>query len=152
MSARERLRPGPIWSLREVLEKHAYFFVSAVMALEDFKYICAAVAQQDAQEQVSPHVKRIADFGILELRKAFILSDLSDRIGPLDRLHDALNPTGGAPEMPASVLGQQVKFLAAEVRDLLETTYYFHVSAEDVPLYMGSVPTWPRSSLRRWRI
>ncbi len=106
-------------------------------AFVEFKYLCAQIANEDQNAQISPSLQRLANAALYELRKAYILSEFSDWMGPLDRLERSLNPRENDPLMPAFVIAQEVKHLIAGTRDLLEQSFYFHVDGQDVPLYIN---------------
>jgi len=141
LSTAERLipfefQPGRLWSLWEMLERHVFFFNNALGAFTEFKYLCAEIAKEGQELPLTPNLRQLANAALYTLRQAYILSDLTDHMGALERLQRSVNPEVGHPEMPAGTIAQEVKHLIAGTRDLLESQYYFHVDGYDVPSYV----------------
>jgi hypothetical protein len=130
-----------------LIDKHAYFFANALSALVEFKYLCAELSKVPDQPLTEP-LRNLANHASHQLRVGYILSEMGEHLGPLDRFDRTVNPAPGHPIMPAGVVGQEVKHLVAGVRDLLEQHFYFHVDLSDVPLYMGAEPFGERVSLK----
>ena len=119
----EAFWPGRLWSLREMLDRHVYLFVAATNALTEFRLICAKLAQSDPNLPAHDSIIEIAPKHTYLLRQAYILSDMQDKIGPLERLDNSVNVPEGHPLRNAKVLDQEVRHFLLGLRDLLEQEY-----------------------------
>lgn len=129
-----------------MLEKHVFIFNNALGVFTEFKYLCAEIAKENQDVKLSANLRKLANAALDTLRRAYILSDLSDAMGPLDRLQRTLNPEPQHPEMPAGTIAQEVKHLIAGTRDLLENEFYFHVYGPDVQFYLNKKLFGPQVS------
>jgi hypothetical protein len=130
-------RPHGLWSLWDMLEKHVFFFTNALGAFVEFKFLCAQLGKLTPEAKLPDDLRPLANSALHTLRQAYILSDLSDFMGALDRLHMSINPSVPEAEITAANIAQEVKHLISGTRDILEHQFYFHIYGQDVPFYLG---------------
>lgn len=126
-----------LWSLWDMLDKHAFYFAIGAGSLTEFKYLCAELEKYPNQP-LPENLRRVANWSIERLRQGYILSGMDEAMGPLNRLHASVNPAEGFPEPMAGVIGYEAKHLLSGLWDALESEFYFHLDQEDAPLYFSA--------------
>jgi hypothetical protein len=125
------IHPGGLWSLRVMLDRHAYLFSATIAALTSVQHMCLQVEQAGTNDPLPDGIIELSKKHLIVLRRAYIINDLSDQMGALDRLEQTLH----SPFRQTVAFGQQLRHFLLGLRDLLEQEYYFHLDPHDVPLY-----------------
>jgi hypothetical protein len=128
-----------LWSLWEMMDKHAYLFMGTATALTEFRCLCSQFSQSPTPD-APDNVLEIAKYQIPFLRHAYILSGMQDKMGPLDRLEQAVNSPLGCPLRNASTLAEQIRHFLLGLRDLLQNEFYFHLDGKDVAFFNADEP------------
>ena len=129
---------GP-WSLQELIEKHAWYFTNGASALVELKYLCASVAELGDQP-LTGNLQELANRSLHRLRQGFILADIQEHMGALDRLHASVNRPSHLPQLPCSAIALEIKHFISGLFDVLDQEFFFHVDQPDVPLYLEAKP------------
>jgi hypothetical protein len=127
-------RPHGLWSLWDMLDKHAFLFASTTSALAEFKCLCSHLERDDPQGDAPEKVLQIARQQLQILRRAYILSGMQDKMGAMERLDRSINSPPGYHLRNVANLNQEMRHFFLGLRDLLSNEFYFHVNGEDVPL------------------
>lgn len=131
-----------LWSLWEMLEKHALLFTSATSKLTEAKWLCAPFRLREGESGLNRvQVSAVIFTSLAELRRACILSDMQEMLPEVDRLEEFIKrfiPT--SQEHPFEPLAISVKHLVSRIIDELNTQYYFHLDQRDVSFYLTERP------------
>jgi hypothetical protein len=136
MSAPLQSRPGAIWSLWDMIERHAGMFAEGFADLTEAKHLAALYSMQGNQPP-EPGIRRLTRDSSHRLRQALIYAEMGGLIPSLDRL-DMM--TEGPGQVPLPNLAQAIMHTLSGIRDHLESEYFFHLDQHDVPLYLEPQP------------
>lgn len=136
MSALRQSRPGSLWSLWELIERHSAIFSEGFANLTEAKHL-AALYGVNGNQPPEPGIRLLAKQASRQLRQALILADMDNQIPALDRLDMAID---GAGRMPLMNLSQAILHTLSGIRDDLRSEFFFHLDQRDVPLYQEGEP------------
>lgn len=135
---RESFAPGRLWSLWEMFERHAYLFYTTCGGLTGLQFLLYKMGEENSSP--SQDLINLGINQLVILRRAYILSDMEDKLGPLDRLEQELRRGPSSPSFKAAAVSEQIRHFLLGLRDELEQERYFHVTPSDVPLYVQNEP------------
>ena len=136
MSAPGRHKSGAIWSLWEMIERHAALFAKGFANLTEVKHL-AALYGLNGNQPPEPGIRNLAKQASHDLRQALILADMDGLLASLDRLDFAID---GVAPMPLANLSQAIMHTLGGIRDDLENQFFFRLDQTDVPLYVATEP------------
>ena len=125
-----------LWSLWDMLERHAGVFAEGFATLTEAKHL-AALYGLNGNNPPEPGIRQLAKNGSFRLRQALICADMNSLVPSLDRLDMAIDGPGA---MPLMNLSQAIMHTLGGIRDHLGAEWFFHLDLQDVPLYAAQEP------------
>ena len=142
MNAPFRFRPGAIWSLWDMLERHSTMFAEGFAGLTEVKHLATLYGVRGNQPP-EPNIRALAKGANHRLRQALIYADMQEHIPSLDRLDIAIDGPGA---MPLMNLSQMITHTLSGIKDSLSQKYFFHPDQRDVLFYINAEPFGDRVS------
>lgn len=142
MSPPATSHPHGLWSLWDMLERHAFLFAKVASNLTVIVGRCTLAKMQTpdpvAWAYNDPNLNLPRET-LMELRRALILSDMQEVLPQLDRV-EALAKNS----VLIDRLAGDMDNLILRVFDDLSNQFYFHVDQRDVPFYGQKEPFGPK--------
>jgi hypothetical protein len=113
----------------------------AIRSLSDAKWLHMPFPVPDGQPPISrDFIEKHTAESIRATREACILCDMDSILPEIDRLEQLIWPPPGVPQAIPSQVAQAMNSLLSRLQDELKQQFFFHLTQQDVPLFMNKRP------------